>query len=81
MEFDPMRPKWQQIAEEITRRIASGEYPAAHQLSEVRLASEFGVNRDTMRKATKALRESGTITTVPNMGTFVRSTEGGQDSE
>ncbi|WP_245876597.1 GntR family transcriptional regulator [Streptomyces uncialis] len=72
MEFDPMRPKWQQIADEITRRIERGEYPERFQLSEVRLASEFGVNRDTVRKATKALRDSGLITNVPNMGTFVR---------
>ncbi|GLF99374.1 winged helix-turn-helix domain-containing protein [Streptomyces yaizuensis] len=76
MEFDPMRPKWQQIAEEITRRIERGEYPERFQLSEVRLAAEFGVNRDTMRKATRALRESGLITTVPNLGTFVRYSEG-----
>ncbi|MER5768544.1 winged helix-turn-helix domain-containing protein [Streptomyces sp. NPDC001985] len=73
MEFDPMRPKWQQIADEITRRIERGEYPERFQLSEVRLSGEFGMNRDTVRKATKALRESGMITTVPNMGTFVRS--------
>lgn len=71
-----MRPKWQQIAEEITRRIERGEYPVRFQLSEVRLAAEFGVNRDTMRKATKALRESGMITTIPSMGTFVGSPEG-----
>ncbi|MGW6455042.1 GntR family transcriptional regulator [Streptomyces sp. NPDC055078] len=81
MKFDPMRPKWQQIAEEITRRIERGEYPERFQLSEVRLAAEFGVNRDTIRKATKALRETGLITTVPNMGTFVRSAEGDQGNK
>ncbi|MCX4661113.1 GntR family transcriptional regulator [Streptomyces uncialis] len=81
MEFDPMRPKWQQIADEITRRIERGDYPERFQLSEVRLAAEFGVNRDTMRKATKALRDSGLITTVPNMGTFVRAAEGQRDGE
>ncbi|MFF3153858.1 GntR family transcriptional regulator [Streptomyces sp. NPDC057910] len=71
MEFDPRRPKWQQIADEITRRIKSGRYAAGFQLSEVRLAEEFGVNRDTLRKATRALRESGWITTTPSMGSFV----------
>ncbi|MEU4950754.1 GntR family transcriptional regulator [Streptomyces lavendulae] len=71
MEFDPRRPKWQQIADEITRRIATEQYAAGFQLSEVRLASEFGVNRDTVRKATAALRESGLITTTPSMGSFV----------
>ncbi|MEU5974271.1 winged helix-turn-helix domain-containing protein [Streptomyces sp. NPDC047315] len=78
MEFDPTRPKWQQIAEEITRRIKSGQYPERFQLSEVRLAAEFGVNRDTIRKATAALRDAGLILTVPNLGTFVRSTEDDQ---
>ncbi|MFF4421528.1 GntR family transcriptional regulator [Streptomyces sp. NPDC001549] len=71
MEFDPRRPKWQQIADEITCRIDGGQYPPGFQLSEVRLAAEFGVNRDTMRKATRALRESGRITTTPGMGSFV----------
>jgi GntR family transcriptional regulator len=27
-EFDPTRPKWQQIAEVVRQRIATGEYPA-----------------------------------------------------
>ncbi|MFI7360239.1 GntR family transcriptional regulator [Streptomyces avidinii] len=71
MEFDPRRPKWQQIADEITHRIDGGQYPSGFQLSEVRLAAEFGVNRDTMRKATRALREAGRITTTPGMGSFV----------
>ncbi|MFI1099826.1 GntR family transcriptional regulator [Streptomyces melanogenes] len=71
MEFDPRRPKWQQIADEITRRIKGRQYPAGFQLSEVRLAEEFGVNRDTLRKATRYLREEGWITTTPSMGSFV----------
>ncbi|MFI1828481.1 GntR family transcriptional regulator [Streptomyces sp. NPDC020412] len=75
MEFDPMRPKWQQIAEEITRRIDRVQYPEGFQLSEVRLAAEFGVNRDTVRKATAALREARLIRTVPNLGTFVARAE------
>ncbi|MFJ9429086.1 GntR family transcriptional regulator [Streptomyces sp. NPDC101490] len=71
MEFDPTRPKWQQIAEVLRRRIMSGEYPPRHRLSEVRMEAEFGVARVTMRKATAALREEGLITTVPGMGSFV----------
>jgi DNA-binding GntR family transcriptional regulator len=71
VEFNPREPKWRQIADEITRRISSGRYPTDYQLSEVRLAEEFGVNRDTLRKATRALREAGWITTTPGMGSFV----------
>ncbi|GAA3491567.1 GntR family transcriptional regulator [Streptomyces cremeus] len=71
MEFDPTRPKWQQIADVIRTRIRSGQYPVTHHLSEVALQQEFGVARDTVRKATRALREAGWITTTPGMGSFV----------
>ncbi|MET8826429.1 winged helix-turn-helix domain-containing protein [Streptomyces sp. NPDC004610] len=71
MEFDPRRAKWQQIEDVIISRIRSGEYAPGFQLSEVRLAEEFGVNRDTMRKATRSLRETNWITTTPGLGSFV----------
>ncbi|MGW6389504.1 GntR family transcriptional regulator [Streptomyces sp. NPDC055103] len=72
IEFDPTRPKWQQIADTLRRRIASGEYPPSHLVSEVQLEAEFGVARTTIRKATAALREDGLIVTTPGMGSFVR---------
>ncbi|MEO3976418.1 GntR family transcriptional regulator [Streptomyces sp. CAU 1734] len=80
MEFDPTRPKWQQIADVIRQRIVSGQYPARHLVSEVQMETEFGVARTTVRKATAALREEGLIVTTPGMGSFVRdrSTDGGQ---
>ncbi|WP_414169825.1 GntR family transcriptional regulator [Streptoverticillium reticulum] len=71
MEFDPRRPKWQQIADVIRTRIKTGEYPPHFLISEVQLAREFSVNRDTMRKTTKALREEGLISTTSGMGSFV----------
>ncbi|MFJ4867785.1 GntR family transcriptional regulator [Streptomyces sp. NPDC088757] len=70
-DFDPTRPKWQQIADVIRARIASGELPPRALVSEVRLEAEFGVARTTVRKATAALREEGLITTTPGMGSFV----------
>ncbi|MCX3058563.1 GntR family transcriptional regulator [Streptomyces beihaiensis] len=70
-DFDPTRPKWQQIADVVRRRIASGEYPPRHLVSEVQLESEFGVARTTVRKATAALRDEGLISTTPGMGSFV----------
>ncbi|WP_327375735.1 GntR family transcriptional regulator [Streptomyces sp. NBC_01216] len=76
IEFDPTRPKWQQIADVVRRRIDSGEYPARHLVSEVQLESEFGVTRTTVRKATAALREEGLIVTTPGMGSFVRGRSG-----
>lgn len=76
MEFDPTRPKWEQIADVIRQRISSGEYPAQHLVSEVRLESEFGVTRTTVRKATAALRGEGLLVTTPGMGSFVKGPEG-----
>jgi DNA-binding GntR family transcriptional regulator len=40
--------------------------------SESYLTAEFGVSRDTARKAVAILREEGYVRTVPGMGTFVR---------
>ncbi|WP_432060641.1 GntR family transcriptional regulator [Streptomyces sp. S1] len=76
IEFDPTRPKWQQIADVLRRRIADGEYPPRHLVSEVRLEAEFGAARTTVRKATAALREEGLIVTTPGMGSFVSGREG-----
>ncbi|MCX4665224.1 GntR family transcriptional regulator [Streptomyces sp. NBC_01381] len=70
-EFNPTRPKWEQIAEEVRRRIADGEYPVHGLISEVKLEQEFGVSRVTVRKATAALRAEGLIVTTPGMGSFV----------
>ncbi|MEU6443973.1 GntR family transcriptional regulator [Streptomyces sp. NPDC047046] len=74
-EFDPSRPKWQQIADEIRSRIQSGQYPVGHLVSEVKLQAEFEVARATVRKATAALRAEGLITTTPAMGSFVTGTQ------
>lgn len=71
MDFDPTRPKWQQIADEIRNRIAAGTLPPRALVSEVQLEAEFGVARTTVRKATAALREEGLIVTTPGMGSFV----------
>ncbi|MEV8016821.1 GntR family transcriptional regulator [Streptomyces sp. NPDC086554] len=70
-EFNPTRPKWEQIAEEIRRRIADGTYPVHGLISEVKLEQEFGVSRVTVRKATAALRAEGLIVTTRGMGSFV----------
>lgn len=71
MEFDPKRPKWAQIADDIRNRIESGEYPPDHLISEVRMEQEYDVARGTVRKVTAALREEGLIVTTPGMGSFV----------
>ncbi|MEU2598059.1 GntR family transcriptional regulator [Streptomyces hirsutus] len=74
-EFDPTRPKWEQIADALRARIADGTYPPRHLISEVQLEAEFGVARVTVRKATAALREEKLIVTTPGMGSFVADEE------
>ncbi|WP_371670038.1 GntR family transcriptional regulator [Streptomyces sp. NBC_00289] len=71
IDFDPTRPKWEQIADVLRARIASGELPPRALVSEVQLEAEFDVARGTVRKATAALREEGLLTTTPGMGSFV----------
>ncbi|MET7900356.1 GntR family transcriptional regulator [Streptomyces sp. NPDC005355] len=80
IEFDPTRPKWEQIAEVIRDRITSGEYPPRTLISEVRLEGEFEVARVTVRKATAALREEGLIVTRTGMGSFVAEAPADEDA-
>jgi len=74
-EFDPTSPKSRQIADELEKRIRNGQYPPKHPLYEIRMVQEFGVARDTARKAFNILRERGFIFTVPGMGSFVSDPE------
>ncbi|WP_329429627.1 GntR family transcriptional regulator [Streptosporangium sp. NBC_01495] len=69
--WEPDIPRSQQIASEIQKRIESGEYPPKHPVFELRIVQEFGVARDTARKATNILRERGLIYTVRGLGSFV----------
>jgi DNA-binding GntR family transcriptional regulator len=71
IDYDPTRPKWEQIADVLRTRIASGELPPRTLVSEVQLEAEFEVARGTVRKATAALREEGLLVTTPGMGSFV----------
>lgn len=72
-EFRPDQPKHVQIAAELRSRIRSGELrPRLPLPSEPTLMQEFGVARDTARKAVAVLRDEGYVTTVKGMGTFVR---------
>lgn len=72
IEFKPSAYVWAQIRDELKARILRGAYRAGQPIpSETTLVQEFGVARNTIRKATRALREEGLITTVPHLGSFV----------
>lgn len=69
--------EWQRVADDITARIDSGELPPGSMLrGERSLAEEYGVSVDTIRRATKHLRETGRVVTLAHKGTFVRNAEG-----
>ncbi|MGN1308042.1 MAG: GntR family transcriptional regulator [Faecousia sp.] len=66
------RPIWMQLAEVLTQRIASGQYPAGIRIPSVRdLAADAGVNPNTMQRALTALEERGLVSAQRNTGRFV----------
>lgn len=72
-DFRPDVPKHVQIADVIRKRIKSGEIELRNPLpSEPSMMQEFGVARDTIRKAVRLLRDEGYVTTVKGMGSYVR---------
>ncbi|MBF8191640.1 winged helix-turn-helix transcriptional regulator [Nonomuraea sp. K274] len=71
---------WQQVADEIKRRIEAGEYrPGMPIPAERRLADELGVSIGSTRRAVRELREEGWLKTLPKKGTFVVDRQAGQD--
>jgi DNA-binding transcriptional regulator YhcF (GntR family)/anti-sigma regulatory factor (Ser/Thr protein kinase) len=69
------------IEDALRRRIAGGEFPAGSVLpSEAVLTAEYGVARNTLRRALSGLKEDGLLTTVPGRGWIV-STPGENSSE
>ncbi|MBO4270410.1 winged helix-turn-helix domain-containing protein [Microbispora triticiradicis] len=72
MEFPPDVYVWQAVADEIKRRIKAGQYqPRMPIPAERRMAEEFGVAVNTVRRAVAVLREEGVLMTLPAKGTFV----------
>lgn len=75
--LDDSRPIWMQLQESLTRRILSGYYHAGEKLPSVRdLASEAGVNPNTMQRALAALDTVGLTVTNRTMGRTVTEDEG-----
>jgi DNA-binding GntR family transcriptional regulator len=65
-------PPYRQIADDLRRKIEDGTIPPGRRIpSIVEMEQEYGVARDTLRKATKLLKEEGLVETVTGMGLFV----------
>ena len=66
------RPIWQQLTEQMRRRIVTGGYPPGSRLPSVRdLAAEAGVNPNTMQRAMAQLETDGLVNTNRTAGRVV----------
>ena len=61
------------IAEELRKRIWSGEWEWDQRIAEQSVAAEFAVSRTALREALKTLQADGLVVMRPRRGTFVRS--------
>lgn len=72
----PVYP-YQQIADQLRAKIASGEYTARlPSLHELMNSIEPRPGYNTVRKAIEVLKKEGLVTTAPGHGTFVKRREG-----
>ena len=75
--------KYETIAEDIQRKIQSGEYPADEKLpQEMELCRQYDASRITVREALDLLENRGLITRRRGAGTYVKAIAGeASDSE
>jgi GntR family transcriptional regulator len=72
IDHDGARFVWEQIAEDISADIASGELVVGARLpSEQALAEVYGVARATVRRAIASLVDQGVLVVRHGRGTFV----------
>jgi GntR family transcriptional regulator len=65
-------PRYAQVANDLTRRIADGIYPVGSLLPrEVELSAEYGISRHTVREALRRLNEAGLVSRRRRAGTEV----------
>ncbi len=68
----PLPMSSEQIIEDLTERIRSGEYPPGSQLPTYdSLATLYSVSPATIASVMRILRERGVVVGVPGRGTFV----------
>ena len=60
------------ICERLKGQFQSGELPPETRIVEQDLAAQFGVSRTPIREAIRSLVSEGLLTSLPNIGTFVK---------
>lgn len=72
MQFDSSLPIWMQLVTEFSRRIVVGRWPAGTRIDGVRgLATELGVNPNTIQRALSELEREGLCRSERTAGRFV----------
>lgn len=70
------RPMYQQIVDQVTAKVAAGDWPAGHALPSIReLASASQVSVITVKRAYLELERAGVIVTRHGKGSFVAETQ------
>jgi GntR family phosphonate transport system transcriptional regulator len=65
---------WRRIADELEQSIANGAFRQGDKMpGEIEMATRFGVNRHTVRRAIAALAERGLVRAERGSGTFVEA--------
>ena len=68
----PLTPRYQRVADELTKRIVAGKYPVGANLpTEMELCDQYGISRHTVREALRQLRDAGLIARRRRVGTEV----------
>jgi GntR family transcriptional regulator len=72
IDYDAADPPYKQVADAIARRILSGQLaPGARVPSITTLVQDYGIAKNTARRALTVLAEQGLVRIVPGWGTFV----------
>ena len=67
-----IRPRYQRVADELTKRIGSGRYPVGGYLpTEMELCRQYSISRHTVRESLRQLRDAGLISRRRRVGTEV----------
>ncbi|MEU3305861.1 winged helix-turn-helix domain-containing protein [Nocardiopsis sp. NPDC006832] len=72
--FDPT-PLYMQVAHQLREQIQAGKLKPRDPLpSEATMVADYGIARETARRAIALLRDEGLVVTLPQRGTFVAPT-------
>lgn len=76
IDHDSPAPVYRQLADILRRRIEAGEL-TGRLPTEATLMHDYGLGRDSVRKALALLKEAGLVESVQGRGTFVRQRSDG----